>query len=220
MKRVLLFLMIFQITLLGISQTKIEMKKENGIYTVPCTVNGLKLRFIFDTGASDISISLTEAVFMLKNGYLSENDFIGNNYYQLANGQIQEGTEILIRSIDIGGHQLFNVSASIIHSLDAPLLLGQSALSRLGEFSFDYSKNMFIIREGNKHNRTNNKNISSVGCIDGDCFDGLGTYSFPNGDKYVGNFKGGKFNGFGAFTFSNGNKHIGYFSNGKFINNN
>ncbi|MCK5641516.1 MAG: retropepsin-like domain-containing protein [Gammaproteobacteria bacterium] len=59
------------------SQTIIKMQEENGIYTMPCEVNGLKLRFIFDTGASDISLSLTEAVFMLKNGYLSENDITG-----------------------------------------------------------------------------------------------------------------------------------------------
>ena len=49
------------------AQIHIEMREENGVYTAPCKVNGLQLRFIFDTGASDVSISLTEAVFMIKN---------------------------------------------------------------------------------------------------------------------------------------------------------
>jgi aspartyl protease family protein len=39
------------------------MQKDGGVYKVPCTVNGLKLEFIFDTGASVVSISLTEAIF-------------------------------------------------------------------------------------------------------------------------------------------------------------
>jgi len=37
-------------------------------------VNGLSLKFIFDTGASAISLSKSEAVFMLKSGYLSVDD--------------------------------------------------------------------------------------------------------------------------------------------------
>jgi hypothetical protein len=36
------------------------MRKEGGISIVPCKVNGLVLEFIFDTGAADVSLSLTE----------------------------------------------------------------------------------------------------------------------------------------------------------------
>ena len=54
------------------AQDIIKMEKSGGIYLIPCKVNGLPLKFIFDTGASDVSISLTEALFMLKNGNLKE----------------------------------------------------------------------------------------------------------------------------------------------------
>ena len=37
------------------------------MYEVPCNVNGLPLNFIFDTGASTVSISSIEVSFMLKN---------------------------------------------------------------------------------------------------------------------------------------------------------
>ena len=83
-------------------QTTINMKKERGVYTMPCTVNDLKLRFIFDTGASDVSISITEALFMLKNGYLKEEDILGKEYYRIANGDIEEGTQLILRKIEIG----------------------------------------------------------------------------------------------------------------------
>ncbi|MDO9154051.1 MAG: transposase [Paludibacter sp.] len=39
-------------SLLAIGQVRIKMQKEGGVYKIPCIVNGLKLNFIFDTGAS------------------------------------------------------------------------------------------------------------------------------------------------------------------------
>ena len=131
------------------AQTIIEMRQEGGVYTMPCEVNGLRLRFIFDTGASDISISLTEAIFMLKNDYLSENDITGTTQYSIANGDIEEGTTLNLREVKIGNLKLHNVEASVLHSLKAPLLLGQSALKKLGKIEFDYSNNTLIINNGN-----------------------------------------------------------------------
>jgi predicted aspartyl protease len=41
------------------------MEKVGRTYRLPCTVNGLPLNFILDTGADEVSISLSEALFML-----------------------------------------------------------------------------------------------------------------------------------------------------------
>ncbi len=46
-------------------------------------------------------------------------------------------------------------------------------------------------------------------CLLGDCFDGLGTYLYPSGAKYVGQFKNGKIEGKGTLYFSNGNIYRG-----------
>lgn len=137
-RRMLVVLLLFE-TLSSSAQTTIQMEQTGGVYTVPCKVNGLPLRFIFDTGASDVSISLSEAAFMLKNGYLSEDDVLGTEQYRIANGEIQEGTMIIIRTLEIGSTSLRNVQASIVHSMSAPLLLGQSAISRFGGFSVNYA---------------------------------------------------------------------------------
>jgi clan AA aspartic protease (TIGR02281 family) len=130
------------------AQTEVKMNQQNGVFIIPCKVNGLQLNFIFDTGASDVSISLTEAIFMLKNGYLSEDDLLGTEYYRIANGDVAEGTSIILREVEIGGRKLYNVKASIMHELDAPLLLGQSALSKLGKFNFDYSNSKLTFQGG------------------------------------------------------------------------
>lgn len=119
------------------SQVTILMNYENGVYTIPCEVNGLKLKFIFDTGASNVSISLTEASYMLKNGHLEEGDIYGISYAKIANGDITENTEILLKEIEIGGIKIYNIKASVVHELEAPLLLGQSAIQKLGKILLD-----------------------------------------------------------------------------------
>ncbi len=54
-----------------------------------------------------------------------------------------------------------------------------------------------------------------VGEFRNDKRNGLGTFTFANGSKYVGEFRDDKINGHGTFTFSNGNKYVGEFRNEK-----
>ena len=119
----------------------IKMQKEGGVYHIPCKINGTEMEFIFDTGASDITMSLTEALFLYKQGKMSEDDFLGTQQYQIADGSISEGTVVNLKTVTIGNRTLENIQASIVHNLDAPLLLGQSALAKFGNISIDYNKN-------------------------------------------------------------------------------
>lgn len=117
----------------------------NGVTKVDCTINGLPLNFIFDTGASDVSLSQVEANFMYKNGYLSEKDIIGKQRYQTADGSISVGTVINLRQINFGGVELTNVRASVVSNQKAPLLLGQSVLQRLGKIEIDNERRILKI---------------------------------------------------------------------------
>jgi len=108
----------------------------------------LALKFIFDTGASDVSISLTEALFMLKNGYLSDADVRGEGRYRDATGKISVGTKIILRRIEFGGLVLRDVSASVVNEMDAPLLLGQSAMTQIGRFELDPAKATLTVFKG------------------------------------------------------------------------
>lgn len=125
--------------------TEVPFTRESGIYKVKCTINGLPLHFYFDTGAADVTISSVEAAFMLKNGYLSTADLGGRQYYGTASGEVAEGTVVTLRSVNFGGLTLHNVKASVVHSQQAPLLLGQSVLSRLGHIEIDYERNVLKI---------------------------------------------------------------------------
>lgn len=121
-------------------------RKAGGTFNVDCSVNGLALNMIFDTGASDVSISKVEADFMLKNNYLSKNDIKGKQYYQTADGGISEGTVITLKEVRIGDAVLHNVDASVVKSQKAPLLLGESVLQKFGTFTVDNINSKLIIR--------------------------------------------------------------------------
>ena len=45
--------------------TEVPFTKENGICNVKCMINDLPLYFVFDTGASTVSLSMVEATFMM-----------------------------------------------------------------------------------------------------------------------------------------------------------
>ena len=127
--------------------SEIQMKKmPGGTYEVPCTINGLPLKFIFDTGASDVTLSSVEANFMLKNDYLNEKDFKGSRRYLTADGSIANGAVVRIKEVKVGDVILNNIDASVVKSQKAPLLLGQSVLERFGTITIDNQNNKLIIK--------------------------------------------------------------------------
>ncbi|WP_297514200.1 retroviral-like aspartic protease family protein [Flavobacterium sp.] len=170
------FLLILTTTFLHIStqaQTVIKMEREGGVSIIPCKVNGIPMSFVFDTGASDVTISLTEANFMFKNGYLTKNDITGVSNYSDANGDITEGININLREIEIQGLKLYNIEASIVKNMDAPLLLGQSAISKLGTVQINLTDNTLTIMNNkpsfdfSKNEKLKNNNFSSKTAIIG-----------------------------------------------------
>lgn len=131
---------------------EILFTQESGVCKVKCAINGLPLHFIFDTGATDVSISSVEATFMAKNDFLSSSDIIGKQNYQTADGNITEGTVINLKDVKLGSLHLNNIKASVVRNQAAPLLLGQSVLSKLGKIEIDNTKKVLRITHKQKIN--------------------------------------------------------------------
>jgi aspartyl protease family protein len=121
-------------------KTLVKMEKLNGVYQIPVEVDGVEMYFIFDTGAGMISISNTEVNFLIKQGKLRQEDVIGSANFMDANGDISVGTIISLKTVKIGDRTLHDVHASVVDNLDAPLLMGQSALEQFGKISIDYKR--------------------------------------------------------------------------------
>lgn len=140
MKKVLLSIICLLSATLCFSQVTIVMEETNGVYKIPCSVNGLKMKFIFDTGASVVSISQSMAEYMFDNDYLTEKDIIGKAQTQIADGSLVNVNLINIKDFEVAGFHLKNVTATVKEGQNVPLLMGQSAIEKLGRVSIEGNK--------------------------------------------------------------------------------
>ena len=145
MKRILLTLLVVACSTLS-AQVTITMEQESGVYKVPCVVNGAKMKFIFDTGAATVCLSESMAEYLLDNDYISKEDFVGTGTSTVADGRAVSHLKIILKDIEIAGLHLKDVEASIVEGQRAPLLLGQTAIQKLGKVSID--GNQLIIERG------------------------------------------------------------------------
>jgi len=118
----------------------VKMIKQDGVYHIPVSINGVSLYFIFDTGAGYICISSAEAESLYRQEKLTAEDVVGKASLMDANGDISEGIMINLREVQIGNKVLHDVQATVMGNLNAPLLMGQSALEKFGRISIDYEQ--------------------------------------------------------------------------------
>lgn len=128
------------------SRNVLQMEREGGVRFVWIEINGIRLRFIFDTGASSICISPAEATVLYRQGTLTKEDVLDVEYFQDATGKISEGTSINLREVKIGDMILDNVKATVVDNVNAPLLLGQTVLERFGKIEIDNENNEIIFK--------------------------------------------------------------------------
>ena len=140
MKRLFTLLFLIGLCFPVQAQTVIQMIPDQGVYKVPCEVNGLKVKMVFDTGAAAVSISENLAEIMLGNGYLSSDDFGSKAKALTADGRIVDNTLVNLKTVKIGNIKLTNVNAVVIGGQSVPLLFGQSAIQKLGEVAIQGDK--------------------------------------------------------------------------------
>ena len=130
----------------GNGDQRVKIRREAGVMFIPVEINGIPMDFIFDTGASSVTISLTEAMFLYKQGKLDEEDILGKEAFQDATGSISVGTIINLRSVVIGNREVTNVRATVVENQEAPLLLGQTVLENFGKVTIDNQNNQIILQ--------------------------------------------------------------------------
>ena len=136
------------------------MEEYGGVYRIPCKVNGAKMKLIFDTGAEKVCLSLSMANYLYDNDYITDEDIVGSGTSTVADGSIVDHIKIIIKDIEIEGIHLRNVEAVVIDGQNAPLLLGQSAIKKLGKYSISDNKLIF------GSNNTSNQMVLSQQAVD------------------------------------------------------
>jgi len=129
----------------GPSAAMVAMEPEGGIYLIPVRINrALTLRFIIDSGATDVSIPADVVLTLARTGTISDNDFIGDRHYQLGDGSTVKSARLVLRELQVGDQVVRNVTASVGRVESVPLL-GQSFLSRFTSWTLDNNQHLLLL---------------------------------------------------------------------------
>ena len=121
------------------------MVSDGGTFKVPVTINGqLTLKFVVDSGASDVMIPADVVLTLVRAETITEADFLDQQTLQLADGTTLPSQRFVIRSLKVGDRVLENVAGSVA-PVAGSLLLGQSFLTRFKSWSIDNQRQALIL---------------------------------------------------------------------------
>jgi clan AA aspartic protease (TIGR02281 family) len=127
-------------------ETRIPLVKMSGGLIAPVVINNtLKLNFIVDSGASDVSIPSDVFSSLVRANTVTQADITGVRNYKNADGEVYQSKTFVIRSLKIGNIEASRVQAKVSPS-NAPPLLGQSFLKRFKSWSIDNSTQELILQ--------------------------------------------------------------------------
>jgi clan AA aspartic protease (TIGR02281 family) len=121
------------------------IKEGDGTFKVPVLINGaITLNFTVDSGAADVSIPADVVLTLMRTGTITQEDFLGNQTYRLADGSTVRSKIFRIRLLKVGDQSVQNVQASI-SDVNGGLLLGQSFLGRFKSWSVDNTRKLLTL---------------------------------------------------------------------------
>jgi aspartyl protease family protein len=108
---------------------------EDGHYHVYCTINGTRIRFLIDTGASDIVLDPEDA----RRLGINLDTLTFDRPFGSANG-VGYGASLEVADLSVGAIRFSNVKVSINRAPMGSSLLGMAFLKRLKSYSFSGGK--------------------------------------------------------------------------------
>jgi len=118
----------------GQNQITISLSQDNHYY-INLKINNQNVRFMIDTGASDITLSQQDA----KKIGINLDDLTYNKIYQTANGKTY-GASVNLNKIELAGIIFYNIAASVNSSNMGSSLLGMSFLRNFKKYEFYQDK--------------------------------------------------------------------------------
>jgi hypothetical protein len=116
------------------------------MYRVPVMLDRrLVCPFIVDTGAGEVQVSSSLFRALFPPGSTPP-VYLPAGSYRLADGRMVHDPRFVIERLRVGDRELRHVTASI-GGPDAPLLLGQNVLERLGTWSIDGDRGVLVLGE-------------------------------------------------------------------------
>lgn len=132
----------------------VVVQKDNEVVFVPvgkknlpqmeCLVNGMSEFVVLDENVRQATISLEGALRLLRDGYITKDDFEGNPEKILAGGTIAKGAKFNIDELKIGTKIDYDFQILVDHNSTEPLTIPKAYLERFGTFTVDKAAKKII----------------------------------------------------------------------------
>ncbi len=124
---------------------RIPISGNGGTFSTAVSINNtITLQFLVDSGASDVTIPADVFSTLERAGAVSREDVTGRQSYTTADGSSHEEPTFVIRTLRIGDIEVHNIAASVAPA-GAPLLLGQSFLTRFKHWTVDNTNQQIVL---------------------------------------------------------------------------
>lgn len=108
-----------------------------GSLIVAASINGsAPIRFTLDSGAEALVLPSSMAWQLFQQGVIDKAEFLGGGVSELANGSQTRDLRFRLRSVNIGGIVVQNITCVVVDG-DGGALLGQAVLSKLRSWKID-----------------------------------------------------------------------------------
>lgn len=129
-----------------ISNNKIPLIKKGTLYTIIAQINNLDISFIFDSGASECTIS--EEIFNQLEIDEDKKLFqkLSDGLYKVADGRVIVQKRYLLSNFKVGDSNYEGIIFTVSQK-GSPNLLGQSFLNKFSSWTLDSDKNTLILNK-------------------------------------------------------------------------
>ena len=126
---------------MALARTTARFQRHNGVLVLPASLNvNTEAFFVVDSGASKVQLPQEVVDELRRKGTLSQDDFLRENTFVVADGRKVAQKVIRLRSIGIGDRSMENILATV-GAPHSQALLGQSLLQRLNWWKIDNIRN-------------------------------------------------------------------------------
>jgi peptidoglycan-associated lipoprotein len=124
-----------------------EVVGKKDLPQMDCFINGLSEVVILDESGRNAVISLKTALGLLRDGYITKDDFEGNPEKVLAGGTIANNAKFIISDLKIGLRTEYDIRVTVDSNYTLPLTIPASVMKRFGDYTIDREKNMLFFEE-------------------------------------------------------------------------
>ncbi len=112
-------------------------------YKLKIKIGNVSKYFLFDTGASDLTIDRDTERELLIEGILKKDSYLNKSNFEMADNRVVTGQNVKVDNVTIGDYTVNNVVITIMN--EGSLLCGKSFLDKFKNWEFDKNNNVLIL---------------------------------------------------------------------------